>query len=189
MPEPHASQPPAKSAILLLPEGFEEMEAVAPVDILRRAAIKVTVAALDSTEPVTGRNGIRWLPDCQFSAVSHLSFDALILPGGPGHVHLLQSQAVLDFVRHHCTAGRLTAAICAAPIVLHHLGLLDGFRFTCHHSLADALPQRIADAPVVHDQNRLTSQGAGTAHLFALAIVSALIDADTAQRIAQSISL
>jgi 4-methyl-5(b-hydroxyethyl)-thiazole monophosphate biosynthesis len=173
------------TVLAILPEGFEELEAVAPVDVLRRAGCTVTLAALCPGIHVTGRNGITIHADAPLAAlpVEAALFDCLFLPGGPGVQHLRASPVVRELVARHHAAGKLLAAICAAPAVLHDAGLLAGRRYTAHPSVATELPSILADERVVRDGNLLTSRGAGTALDFGLAIVSALVSAEKAAEI------
>jgi 4-methyl-5(b-hydroxyethyl)-thiazole monophosphate biosynthesis len=160
-------------ALLLLAEGFEEIEAVTIIDVLRRAEILVTVAALVSS-PVRGAHGIVVAADTTLALVDSESFDALVLPGGmPGAKHLREDARVLELVRRFVQANKLTAAICAAPTALEAAGVLSGRRATSYpgHALPSANYQ---DDSVVEDGPLLTSRGVGTALEFALALVTRL---------------
>ncbi len=177
------------TVLTILAEGFEELEAVAPIDVLRRAGCTVTVAALGPTRRVTGRNALVLeagclLADLPADAPAH---DCLLLPGGPGVQHLRASPAVRALVSRHHAAGALLAAICAAPAVLHDAGLLAGRRYTAHPSVAGELPAVLADERVVRDGSILTSRGAGTALDFGLALVAALVSPEKSAEIAASI--
>lgn len=166
--------------------GFEELEAVAPIDILRRAGVDVTVAGLDDPVP-TGRNGIRIATDAPLADVAARVFDAVVLPGGPGVARLRASPEVLGLVQRQAAAGRWVAAICAAPLVLHDAGVLAGRRFTCHPSAARELAGADAASAVVEDGNIVTSRGAGTAVLFGLALAARLTTSERAAEVAASI--
>lgn len=177
------------TVLAILPEGFEELEAVAPIDVLRRAGCAVTVAALGPGIHVTGRNGITVRADAALDSLpaDAALFDCLLLPGGPGVQHLRASTAVRALVASHHDAGKLLAAICAAPTVLHDAGLLAGRGYTAHPSVASELTAILADERVVRDGNVLTSRGAGTALDFGLALVSALVSPQKSAEIASSI--
>lgn len=181
------------TVLAILPEGFEELEAVAPIDILRRAGCSVTVAALGPARRVVGRNQLVLEADTLLSdlpspsASDFAPFDCLLLPGGPGVQHLRASSIVRELVARHHAAGKLIAAICAAPAVLHDAGLLAGRRYTAHPSVANELPAILADKRVVRDGNILTSRGAGTALDFGLALVAALVSPEKSAEIAASI--
>lgn len=176
------------TVLVLLPEGFEEVEALTPVDLWRRAGWTVTTAAIGESMHVTGRSGITIHADTTFAAVpDEAEFDAVFLPGGPGVKHLRASPRVLTRVRQQADAGRWLLAICAAPTVLLDAGLLAGRRYTAHFSVAAELPELRADERVVVDGRMLTSRGAGTALDFALEAIRQLEDAAAAQRVAVSI--
>jgi len=175
------------TVLVILPEGFEELEAVAPIDLLRRAGAEVTTAALGDGIHVTGRNGLTWHADTTLAAVGEKLFDALVLPGGPGVSRLRTDRRVHSAVLHHNTEGRWLAAICAAPAVLHDAGLLTGRRYTAHFSVADELPAILAVERVVADGRILTSRGAGTATDFGLLLVEKMFSTEKAQEIATSI--
>ncbi len=173
------------TVLAILPEGFEELEAVAPIDVLRRAGCAVTLASLTPGIHVTGRNGITVHADVPLDSLpaDAAPFDCLFLPGGPGVQQLRASPVVRDLVARHHAAGKLLAAICAAPAVLHDAGLLAGRRYTAHPSVAAELTALLADERVVRDGNLITSRGAGTALDFGLALVSALVSPEKSAEI------
>ena len=175
------------TVLVLLAEGFEEIEAFTPVDLLRRAGAAVTLASLAEQPHVTGRCGITMHADAALSAIGGRLFDLLFLPGGPGVKNLRADPRVDAIVRSHAAAGKWLAAICAAPTVLHAAGLLGGRRYTAHFSVAGELPDILADQRVVVDGNILTSRGAGTALDFGLLLVEKLTSAEKARDIARSI--
>jgi 4-methyl-5(b-hydroxyethyl)-thiazole monophosphate biosynthesis len=162
------------TALVPLAEGFEEIEAFAPIDLLRRAGVEVTTAALAEGIHVTGRSGITVHADTPLAAVLGREFDMLFLPGGAGVKHLRADPRVRDLVLKQHTAGRWIAAICAAPAVLHDCGLLAGRRYTAHFSVANELTAILADERVVTDGKITTSRGAGTAIEFGLHLASLL---------------
>jgi 4-methyl-5(b-hydroxyethyl)-thiazole monophosphate biosynthesis len=179
------------TVLVILPEGFEELEAVAPIDVLRRAGCSVRLAALGATRRVTGRNHLvleadALLSDSPAPDVAPLQ-DCLLLPGGPGVTLLRASVAVRTLVTRHHAAGKLLAAICAAPAVLSDAGLLQGRRYTAHPSVAGELTAILATERVVLDGQLLTSRGAGTALDFGLALVSALVSPEKSAEIAAAI--
>lgn len=160
-----------------LAEGFEEIEAVTVIDLLRRAGIEVLVAGL-AGGPVTGSHGITLAPDAALADVLEQSFDMVALPGGmPGAKHLSEDSRLLTLLRRMAQEDRYTAAICAAPVVLAKAGLLAGRRATSFPGFLtpEIAPQaRIVDEPVVEDGKVITSRGPGTAMEFALALVQRL---------------
>ncbi len=179
------------SVLAILAEGFEEIEAIAPVDLLRRAGATVTLAALGDGIHVTGRSGLTMHADTTLAAVelaAHAGgFDCLFLPGGPGVKLLRTDPRVAAIARAHHQAGRWIAAICAAPTVLHDAGLLTGRRYTAHFSVAGELPHLLASERTVADGPILTSRGAGTAVDFGLLLIEKLFNAEKAREVAGSI--
>lgn len=175
-----------KSALVIVFDGIEEVEALTPVDILRRAAIDVTVASVEPQATVTGRNQITFAADTDLSQVDASSFDLVLLPGGPGVLELLENSAVRDALLAQNHAAKALAALCAAPKVLAVHGILAGKKATSHASVRDTLPIP-SDDPVVVDGHITTSQGAGTAVAFSLTLVKNLCGESTAQKIADSI--
>ena len=173
--------------LIPLPEGFEELEAVAPIDLLRRAGAEVVIASLSERLTVTGRNGIRVVADTTLSATLERNFDCVLLPGGPGVKHLRANPRVIERVQRQSRDGHWIAAICAAPTVLKDAGLIPGIRFTAHPSVAAELPGLISDHRVLRDGRIITSRGAGTAIDFGLEVVSALYGEAVAQSVSTSI--
>ena len=169
-------------ALVVLAEGFEEIEATTIVDVLRRARIEVTTASLGATL-VQGSHGISIMADAKLDSLRAQSFDAVVLPGGlPGSTSLRDDQRVHELVKVHVEQGRLVGAICAAPIALEAAGVLKGRRATSYpgHELPSA---RYVDDRVVEDGNVVTSRGPGTAFAFALHLVERLVGADVADRL------
>ena len=175
------------TVLTILAEGFEEVEAITPIDLLRRAGAEVTLAAIGDGIHVTGRNGLTMHADTMLGTVEAMEFDCVFLPGGPGVKHLRDDPRVRSIVLRHANAGQWVAAICAAPTVLHDVGLLNGRRYTAHFSVANELPAILADHRVVVDGRLLTSRGAGTALDFGLLLVEKLFSADAALEVSRSI--
>lgn len=175
------------TVLAILAEGFEEIEAVTPIDLLRRAGVEVTVAALADGIHVTGRSGLTMHADTTLAAAEAREFDCLFLPGGPGVKPLRADPRVRALALRHHAAGRWLAAICAAPAVLHDAGLLAGRRYTAHFSVANELPAILAHERVVEDGRLLTARGAGTAIDFGLLLVAKLLSPAKAAEVAQSI--
>lgn len=173
-----------KRVIVPLAPGFEEIEAVAVIDILRRAGIEVVTAGLDG-DAIEGSHGITIAADMELKDVEWSDADALVLPGGmPGSKHLRESARVRDAVASVAGSGRLVAAICAAPTVLVAAGILEGRRATSHPAhRAEMTGCRYEEAAVVEDGNIITSRGAGTAIEFAAAVVRRLAGEDAARDI------
>ncbi len=149
-----------KTALVFLSEGFEEMETVAPIDLMRRTGVEVTVAACGNSLEVTGRSGIRMFADTLLDTLEKRDFDCVVVPGGPGCSALEENEKVLERIREQASAGRLVAAICGAPTVLARAGILEGKAFTAHFSVHEKLPQLLPDRLIVVDEHIITSRGA-----------------------------
>lgn len=164
-----------KRVLVPLAEGFEELEAVTIIDVLRRAGIDVVVASLAGST-VTGAHGIRLAVDTPLAALTEQEFDMIALPGGmPGAEHLKKDARIAEIIRRLRAKGLPVAAICAAPMVLAAAGALDGRRATSYPGfLDDAKRVTVVDEAVVVDGGVITSRGPGTALDFALALVAEL---------------
>lgn len=173
-----------KTVCVPLAPGFEEIEAVTVIDVLRRAGVTVVVAGI-APGPITGSHGITVTPDTTLDRVDAETLDMIALPGGmPGTLKLRESAALRDLLAGLSARGRYTAAICAAPMVLAATGLLEGKRATSHPSVRDQLVvASYLEEPVVEDGTVVTSRGAGTAMAFALRLVGLLVDDETAARL------
>lgn len=174
------------TALVLLFDGFEEIEALTPVDLLTRAGVAVTLAGVDSPQAVTGRSGITVQLEYELRDLTAPEFDCLILPGGPGIARLRRHPLICQALAAHFQSGRTLGCICAAPLLLRDAGLLPDLKFTCHPSAEKELPNAQNKA-VVCDQNCITARGAGNALAFSLALVRQLTNNETAQSIAQAI--
>jgi 4-methyl-5(b-hydroxyethyl)-thiazole monophosphate biosynthesis len=174
-------------ALVLLAEGFEETEAVAVIDLLRRAGIEVAAAGLTDRE-VTGSHGVTIRADASFDACM-IDFDAIILPGGmPGAANLASSELLLEFIADMYHRDKLCAAICAAPQVLAKAGILAGKKVTCYPGVEEKLTgAKVSTDPVVRDGNIITSRGVGTAIPFALAIIAYLMDQAAADKVGTAV--
>ncbi len=174
-----------KRVLCILENGFEEIEAIATVDLLRRAGIEVLMAGVNGIE-ITGKCDVRILADDLLDNVSGGEFDALFLPGGPAVKALRKLAGLTDQIRKFHSEGKVIAAICAAPLLLHDAGLLEGRTFTSHFSTKDELPTSTG-SKIENDGNLLTSRGAGTAVDFGLALVDILRGRSVADEVASSI--
>lgn len=163
-------------ALVLMAEGFEEIELTTIVDVLRRGGVTVTIAGLKDGI-ITGSRGIKMQPDAALDSIREM-FDIIILPGGsPGYVNLGKDRRVIELVNKYSTNGKIVAAICAAPSVLARVGVLAGRNATIFRGMENELKNaRYVDKPVVEDGNIITSQGPGTAMEFALALLKRLTD-------------
>lgn len=162
--------------------GFEELELVAPVDLLRRAGCEVTLATVDGNFLVTGRNGLVLRAERPLDEVMGLPFDALLLAGGPAVMELRRDPRLPALIRRLHQAQAVIGAICAAPLLLKDAEVLPA-NFTCHDSCQAELTQAKLDQRVVVVGKILTSRGAGTAIDFGLALIAALQGPAAAERI------
>jgi protein deglycase len=186
----------AKKAIVLLADGFEDVEAVTPIDYLRRAGIEVTTASISESLTVTSKwGGIKMTANSTLTDIVKQGtdrWDAIIAPGGmPGSTNLAASKETGSLIKKMATDGKLVCAICAAPaLVLAPLGLLNGKKFTCYPGMEEKVTNgKWSDNHVVTDGNIITSRGAGTAGVFAVTIIEKLLDKTTAQKIADAVLL
>lgn len=156
---------------VLFAEGFEEMEALAPVDLLKRAEFDVEMIGLE--ENVTGAHGITVQMDQQLT--DHLlNYDAIVIPGGqPGASNLRKNETVIQSLKVHYASGKKVASICAGPTVLDEAGILSEKKFISFPGTEDEIKsgQRQANAITVTDGNVLTARGAGAAYEFSLALI------------------
>lgn len=178
---------PAPTVLVIVAEGFEEIEAVTPIDVLRRAGADVKVAALGGETHVSGRSGIRIRTDTTLADLDGIGFDCVLLPGGPGVERLQEDPRVAALVRRQNSSGGWIAAICAAPVILKAAGILEGRRHTAHFSVAAEMPAAETGERVVADGRLITSRGAGTALDFGLMIVEKLFSREKAAEVARSI--
>ena len=179
--------------LVILADGFEEVEALTPIDLLRRAGADVTVCGLEkcgSDNTVRGSHNLRVQTDCLLSERKDDVFDAVVLPGGmPGSKNLALSSDVKDVVMKAYKADKLVCAICAAPVVvLAPLGILDGKKAVCYPGMEikggkiDFLSDKVCSSG-----NVITSRGVGTAIDFSLKITERLFGTDRAEKLAADI--
>jgi 4-methyl-5(b-hydroxyethyl)-thiazole monophosphate biosynthesis len=176
-----------KKVLVPIADGTEEIEAVAIIDVLRRAGAEVTVASVDRLQ-VTASRGVRLVADRLISECREVPYDLIALPGGmPGAEHLRDSRELEEILKQHVGKGRWYAAICASPaVVLGHHGLLRGRRATCHPNFVDQLENRDAvESRVVIDGRCITSRAPGTAIELALKIVEVLYGEEKAREVAK----
>lgn len=169
---------------IILGKGFEEIEAIAPCDILRRGGVEVKFAGIGGLE-ITGGNGITVKADCTVEEMNLEAMELIMLPGGLGGVQsILGSKAALDAVRYAWENGKFVTAICAAPSVLAKLGITDGKKATvypgmeCHMGTAE-----MVDANAVRDGMVITGRAPGAAMDFGYALVEALKGAGVAAQL------
>ena len=178
----------AKVAVFLA-DGFEEVEAMAPIDILRRGSIDVTTVSIMGRKEVHGSHGIDVMADALIEDTDLDAMDMLVLPGGKmGTQNEEACKALTDKVKEFDAAGKYVAAICAAPTILGHLGIVNGKKATCYGGLEGELKgaDTCAD-PVVVDGHIITSRGMGTSVAFGLKLLEIFTDKDSAEKMAKAI--
>ena len=181
----------AKRVLVLLAQGCEELEAVTVIDLLRRAGIEVVTAGLDD-KPVVASRRTAIIPDTSLERVAGGDFDMVVLPGGmPGSQNLADDARVIELVKRMAAAGKFTCAICAAPMVLAKAGVLEGkrraVRATCYPGVLEGLGLKSTGEAVCRDGKVITSRGPGTAMDFSLALIEALEDKTTRDKVEQSL--
>lgn len=171
--------------LMPLAKGFEELEAIAVIDILRRAGLPITTAALTAEKLVPGTHDILIQADAVLDELDLKEFGAVVLPGGGlGTENLIKDPRITEIVQRFNAEEKFVCAICAAPTVLAAAGILTGLKGTCYPTCAEALGESYANAPVIADGNIITSQGPGTAILFGLVLVHHFADEETAHKVA-----
>ncbi len=173
---------------IVLGNGFEEMEAIVPCDLLRRAGVDARFVGIGGLE-ITGSRGIAVKADCTETEASWDDADMIVLPGGLGGVASIQASiAVMDAVKKFYTDGRWVAAICAAPTILASLGFTDGKKACCYPGMEDEMGSaHMEDAGCVRDGKIITGRAAGSAFDFGLVLIEALRGKEAAQQIAAEV--
>ena len=175
--------------VMFFANGFEETEAIAPLDIMRRAGLDVVTVSINETAEVVGSHGITYTADTTADKLdADGTYEAVILPGGmPGTTNLGNCDKVCETLKNSAAKGSVIAAICAAPSVLGGLGLLAGKKAVCYPGFEDKLEGAVvADTPVAVDGKVITAKAMGAAYEFGLALVTALRGADAAEKVAAS---
>ena len=177
------------SAYLFLAPGFEEIEALTVVDLLRRADISITTVSISNTKNVTGAHNICVLADALFTDTDFSDGDMFILPGGaPGTCNLNAFEPLKNLLRKAYTDKKWIGAICAAPMILGHLGFLEGRNATCYPGFEKDLWGAIhSTSSVIVDGNIITSRGLGTAIDFAGELIALLKERDVSAQIKKQI--
>ncbi len=174
--------------LIALAEGFEEIEALAPLDILRRAGLTVVLAGVGA-KTITGGHGLQVVCDCEIKDAG-TDYEAIVIPGGGlGARNLAASWAVNEKMLMIASRGAVVASICASPaLVLWPAGLLDGHKAVCYPGMEQNCPGfTFGEERVCVDGNLITSRAAGCAVEFALAIVEKIVGMDERNKIAKSI--
>ncbi len=178
-----------KKAAVFFATGYEEIEALTVVDVLRRAGVDVVCVSIANEGKVTGSHRISVEMDAGIDELDFESLDALVCPGGmPGTKNLEACRTLTDKLQAFYDEGKLIGAICAAPSIFGHMGLLKGKKACIYPGMeAELLGAEVVYDKVVKEGNVITSRGMGTAIEFALKIVESLVDAQTAKKLGESI--
>ena len=171
-------------------EGFEETEAIATLDVIRRAGIDVRSVGVNSRQ-ITGSHGVKIYCDMDTDEATFTGLEGVILPGGmPGTLNLYESNTVRDCVEFCASQGKLVSAICAAPLILGRMGLLEGAEATCFPGFEDELKGAgISEKYIVTSGNIITARGMGSAVRFGLEIVGYFKGAAAADELAATLQI
>ena len=169
-----------------LANGFEDIEAITIVDVLRRGDVQVVTASIHDTLDVKSAHNVFMKADALFADVEMETYDAIVLPGGgAGTANLKHCTALIERLQRQHMEGKLLCAICAAPTVLVEAGVIDpGLQITCYPSCQDELDRAWVPAPVVTDGKIITGQAPGSAMLFALVVLQTLTGVPMAEDVA-----
>ena len=179
----------AKKLYIFLADGFEDIEGLTVVDLMRRAGIQVTTVSITDKKEIVTSHHITLFTDAVFAETDFTDADMLVLPGGmPGTRYLGEYEPLTSLLKEYDSKGGKIGAICAAPTVLASLGLLDGRKATAYPSCMDGLKGAEKSLEkVVTDGNITTSRGLGTAIDFALSLIEQLLGKEKAKEIADSV--
>lgn len=171
--------------LIFLADGFEDCEALITVDMLRRAGVRIDTVTINDTEKVTASHGVTMLADRVLKDTDPSDYDVLILPGGKkGTINLEADERVREAIQRHVSQGKLMCAICAAPSILGHMGILKGKKYTCFPSFRDdSYGGDYQMELAVTDGNIITGRGMGATIEFARQILMKLVDEKTLHKV------
>ena len=178
-----------KKVLVFLVNGFEEIEAMAPIDLLRRAGIIVDTVSINEDNQVTSSRKIRVLTDKTIDEINFENYEMIVLPGGPGTENYMKSEKLQEKLKEF-SINRKLGAICAAPTILSALGILNGKQAICFPACEPDLIKDgaiIVNQDVVKDNNIITSRGAGTAIDFSLSLIEELLGKNKSHEIRKEI--
>lgn len=178
-----------KKVLVFLVNGFEEIEAMAPIDLLRRAGIIVDTVSINEDNQVTSSRKITVLTDKTIDEINFENYEMIVIPGGPGTENYMKSEKLLEKLKEF-SINRKLGAICAAPTILSALGILNGKQAICFPACEPDLIKDgaiIVNQDVVKDNNIITSRGAGTAIDFSLALIEELLGKNKSHEIRKEI--
>lgn len=175
-----------KKVMCILENGFEELEAIGSMALLKRAGIEVDVYTFDRQE-ATGRFGFCLANIYEFSEANYSDYDGLLIPGGPHYAKLEENTKVKECIHWFAEHKKLIAAICAAPTILGHMGLLKGKNYTCFTSMNEDFNGTYKGTYVCVDGNLITGKSAAASIVFGFAIISYLLGEEKANEVKQAI--
>lgn len=174
-----------KKVALFIENGSEELEFIAPLDIMRRANLEVDLISANNEDFITSSHNVKILADKKIDEVNNiLDYDAIVIPGGmPGSTLLRDNKKIIEFYQTMYNSGKLVAAICAAPIVLSAVGITDDKEVTSYPGFDKEINYKNynSEKAVVIDKNVITAQGPAVAILFGYEIVNYLLQDNTAE--------
>ncbi|ERK57426.1 DJ-1 family protein [Gemella bergeri ATCC 700627] len=177
-----------KKVALFVENGSEELEIIAPLDIMRRAGLNVDLISANNEDYITGCHNVKIIVDKKLKEIENiLDYDAIVIPGGlPGSILLRDNRKIIEFYQTMHQKNKLVAAICAAPIVLSKVGILKDKEVTSYPGFKEEIESRLYNntKAVVVDQNVITAQGPAVAMLFGYEIVKYLLDEKSSNNIA-----
>lgn len=179
-----------KKVALFIENGSEELEFIAPLDIMRRANLEVDLISANNEDFITSSHNVKILADKKMDEVNNiLDYDAIVIPGGmPGSTLLRDNKKIIEFYQTMYNSGKLVAAICAAPIVLSAAGITDDKEVTSYPGFDKEINYKNynSEKAVVIDKNVITAQGPAVAILFGYEIVNYLLQDNTAEDVKQA---
>ena len=179
-----------KKVALFIENGSEELEFIAPLDIMRRAILEVDLISANNEDFITSAHNVKIMADKKINEVNNiLDYDAIVIPGGmPGSTLLRDNKKIIEFYQTMYNSGKLVAAICAAPIVLSAAGITDDKEVTSYPGFDKEINYKHynSDKAVVIDKNVITAQGPAVAILFGYEIVNYLLQDNTSEDVKQA---
>lgn len=179
-----------KKVALFIENGSEELELIAPLDVMRRANLEVDVISANNEDFITSSHNVKIIADKKINEINNiLDYDAIVIPGGmPGSTLLRDNKKIIEFYQTMYNSGKLVAAICAAPIVLSAAGITDDKEVTSYPGFDKEINYKNynSDKAVVIDKNVITAQGPAVAILFGYEIVNYLLQDNTAEDVKQA---
>lgn len=179
-----------KKVALFIENGSEELELIAPLDVMRRANLEVDVISANNEDFITSSHNVKIIADKKINEINNiLDYDAIVIPGGmPGSTLLRDNKKIIEFYQKMYNSGKLVAAICAAPIVLSAAGITDDKEVTSYPGFDKEINYKNynSDKAVVIDKNVITAQGPAVAILFGYEIVNYLLQDNTAEDVKQA---